>query len=206
MQIAGLLGAPVLFAIVIFIVWTMETHPPEFYRHCISCINTALCFIFFYMLGYVASILHPEPEKMKFSNGNNKSTSKLHIRWDLLQRVLLASLIAMVPAVGLLLFSGISIYVFEMWAAGVVGFAMGFSFWEHIKETGFLTDTLKRKLVIPSLLTTIAVGYIAGYGVYVDLSVANPESIQTLLVSTMLFTECMAWYMVGLCVVAFRKG
>jgi hypothetical protein len=91
-----------------------------------------------------------------------------------------------------------------MWVVGVVAFAMGFLVWEHLKETGILTGTFKRQLVILSLLTTVAIGYIAGYGIYVGSLATNPESIQILLVSFMLFIECIAWYMLALCIVVFR--
>jgi hypothetical protein len=156
------------------------------------------------MLGYDASILRPEPGEMEAPHGNEKSTLKFHIKWDLLKKELFLSIIAIAPAVALLLFSSIDIQVFEMWVAGVVGFAMGFFFWEHLKETGILTGTFKRQLVILSLLTTVAIGYITGYGVYVGFSAGNPESIQILLVSFMLFIECLAWYMLALCVAVFR--
>jgi hypothetical protein len=203
-KIVGLGGASGLFAIVIFLVWKMVTQPPEYFRQCISCINIGPWFLFFYMLGCDASILCPEPEEMKAPHGNEKSTLKFHLKWDLLKKELLASIIAIAPAVALLLFSKIGIQVFEMWVAGVVGFAMGFFFWEHLKETGILTGPFKRQLAILCLLTTVVIGCIAGYGVYVDFSAGNPESIRTLLVSIMLFIECMAWYMLALCVVVFR--
>ncbi len=204
MKIVGLCGTPALFAIVILLVWKMETQPPEFFRQCIPCINIVSCFLFFYILGYDTSILRSEPKENKLPNGNEKGTLKFHIKWDLLKKELFACIIAIAPAVALLLFSSINIQVFGMWVAGVVAFAMGFLFWEHLKETGILTGTFKRQLVISSLLTTVAIGYIAGYGVYVGSSAANPESIQILLVSFMLFIECLAWYMLALCVVVFR--
>ena len=203
-KIIGLGGASGLFAVVIFLVWKMETQPPEFFRQYISCINIGTWFLFSYLLGYDASILRPEPEEMKAPHGNEKSTLKCHIKWDLLRKELFACIIAIAPAVALLLFSRIDIQVFKMWVAGVVGFATGFFFWEHLKETGILTGTFKRWLVILSLLTTVFIGCIAGYGVYVDFSAGNPESIRFLLVSVMLFIECMAWYMLALCVVVFR--
>ena len=84
------------------------------------------------MLGYDVSILRPGPEEMKAPHRNEKSTFKCHIKWDLLRKVLFAIIILIAPAVGFLLLSRISIYVFRMWVAGVVGFAMGFFFWEHL--------------------------------------------------------------------------
>jgi hypothetical protein len=204
MKIVGLCGTPALFAIVIFLVWKMETKPPEFFRQFISPINILSWLLYFYILGYDASILRPEPEEMKAPHGNEKSTLKFYIKWDLLKKELFGCIIAIAPAVALLLFSNIDIQVFVMWVAGVVAFAMGFLFWEHLKETGILTGPFKRQLVILSLLTTVAIGYISGYGVYVGSSAANPESIQILLVSFMLFIEGLAWYMLALCVVVFR--
>jgi len=205
MKIVGLCGTPALFAIVIFLVWMMETQPPEFFRQFISPINILSWFLCFYMLGYDASILRPEPEEMKAPHGNGKSTLKFQIKWDLLKKELFASIIAIAPAVALLLLSSIDIQVFGMWVAGVVAFAMGFLFWEHLKETGILTGPFKRQLGILSFLTTVAIGSIAGYGVYVGFSAGNPESIRTLLLGIILFTESMAWYMLGLCIVVFRK-
>jgi ABC-type amino acid transport system permease subunit len=113
-------------------------------------------------------------------------------------------IIAIAPAVALLLFSWKNIQLFEMWVAVVVGLAMGFFLWEHAKEAGILTGPFKRWLVILSLLTTVVILAIWFYGVYVDSSGGNPESIQTLLVCIMLFIACMAGYMIALCVVAFR--
>jgi len=204
-KIVGLCGATVSLAILIFLFWRMKTQPMEYFRQLISYINVGSWFLSFYMLGYDASIFHPEPEENKVLHGNEKSAVEFHIKWDLLRKELFASIAAIAPAAGLLLIHGIDIQLFRMWVASVVGFAMGFFFWEHLKESGILKGTFKYQLILLSLLTTIAIGSIAGYGIYVDLSVANPESIQTLLMSIMLFTECMAWYMVGLCVVAFRK-
>lgn len=203
MKIVGLCVTPALFAIVIFLVWMIKTKPPEFFRQFISLINILSWLLYFYMLGYDASILRPEPEEMKAPHGNEKSTLKFYIKWDLLKKELFACIIA-IAAAALLLFSNLDIQVFGMWVVGVVVFAMGFLVWEHFKETGILTGTFKRQLVILSLLTTVAIGYIAGYGVYVSSSAANPESIQILLVSFMLFVGCIAWYMLGLCVVVFR--
>jgi hypothetical protein len=203
-KIVGLCGTLASFAIVIFLVWMLETQPPEFFRHVIPPVNIVSWFLYFYMLGYDASILRPEPEDMKAPHGDKKSTLKLHIKWGLLEKELFASIIAIAPAVALLLFSRIGIQVFGMWVAGVLGFAMGFFFWEHLKETGILTGPFKRQLVILSFLTTVVSGCIAGYGVYVGFSAGNPESIKILLVSFMLFIECLAWYMLALCVVVFR--
>ena len=203
-KIIGLCGAAVLFAIVIFLVWMMETEPPEFFRQFISSINILSWSLFFYMLGYDTSILRPEPEEMKAPYGNEKITLKFQVKLDLLKNELFASIIAVAPAVALLLFSNIDIQLFRMWVAGVVAFAIGFLLWEHLKETGILTGTFKRQLVILSLLTTVAIGYIAGCGVYLSFSPGNPESIQILLVSLMLFIECIAWYMIGLCIAVFR--
>lgn len=204
MKIVGLCGTPALFAIVIFLVWMMKTKPPEFFRQFISPINIFSWFLYFYMLGYDASILRPEPEEMKAPHGDEKSTLKFYIKWGLLKKALFACIIAIAPAVTLLLFSSIDIQVFGMWVAGVVAFAMGFLFWEHLKETGILTGPFKRQLVFLSLLTTVAIGYITGYGVYVGSSAANPESIQILLVSFILFIEGLAWYLLALCVAVFR--
>jgi hypothetical protein len=106
--------------------------------------------------------------------------------------------------VGLSLLSKISKYVFTMWAVGIVGFAMGFSIWEHLKETGVITGTFKHWLVILSFITTIVIGCIAGYGLYVDFLARNPESIKILLVTIILFIGGMDGYMLGLCIVAFR--
>jgi hypothetical protein len=203
-KIIGCGGTTGLFAVVIFLVWRMETQPPEYFRQCIPCINIGPWFLFFYMLGCDASILRPEPEEMKAPHGNEKSTLKFHIKWDLLRKELFASTIAIAPAVALLLFSRIVIQVFEMWVTAAVGFAMGFLFWEHLKETGIVTGPFKRQLAKLCLLTTVVIGCIAGYGVYVDFSAGNPELIQALLVSIMLFFQCMAWYMLALCVVVFR--
>ena len=203
-KIVGLCGTPALFAIVIFLVWMMKTKPPEFFRQFISPINILSWLLFFYMLGYDASILRAEPEEMKAPHGNEKSTLKFYIKWDLLKKELFACIIAIAPAVALLLLSSIDIKVFGMWVAGVVAFAMGFLFWEHLKETGILIGPFKHQLAILSVVTTIAIGYIAGYGVYVDFSTGNSGSIRTLLLSLMLFIECLAWYMLGLCVVVFR--
>ncbi len=204
MKIVGLCGTPALFAIVIFLVWMMKTKPPEFFRQFIFPINILSWLLYFYMLGYDASILRPEPEEMKAPHKNEKNTLKFYIKWDLLKKELCGCIIAIAPAVALLLFSGMDIHVFGMWVAGVVAFAMGFLFWEHLKETGILTGPFKRQLVILSLLTTVAIGYIAGYGVYIGSSAGNPESIQILLVSFMLFIECLAWYMLALCIAVFR--
>ena len=204
MKIVGVGGTPVLCAIVIFLVWIMKTKPPAFFCQFICPINILSWLFYFYMLGYDASILRPEPEEMKAPHENEKSTLKFYIKWVLLKKELFACIIATAPAVVLLLFSSIDIQVFGMWVAGVVSFAMGFFVWEHLKETGILTGTFKRQLAILSLLTTVAIGYIVGCGVYVGFSAWNPESIQILLVSFMLFIECMAWYMIALCVVVFR--
>jgi hypothetical protein len=204
LKIVGLCGASLLFAFVILLVWKMETQPLEFFRQYISCINILSWWVSFYMLGYDASILRPEPKEMKAPHGNGKSTMKFHIKWDLLKKELFATIIAIGLAVVLLLFSMISIQVFKMWVASVVGSAMGFSFWEHLKETFIFTDTFKHWLVILSLVTTVAIGCIAGYGVYVGFSAWNPASTTILLVSTILFYECLAWYMLALCVVVFR--
>jgi hypothetical protein len=182
-KIIGLGGTTGLFAIVIFLVWKMETQPPEFFRQCISRINIGSWFLFFYMLGYDASILRPQPEGMKAARRNEKSRLKCHLKWDLLKKELLACIIAITPAMALLLFSRIGIQAFEMWVAGVVGFAAGFFLWEHLKETGILTGAFRRWLVFLSLLTTIFIGYIAGYGVYIDFSAGNPKSIRILLVA-----------------------
>jgi hypothetical protein len=201
-KIIGLGGASVLFlfAFGIFFVWKMETQPPRFFRRCISLINIGSWSLFFYMLGCDASILRPETGEMDVPLRKEKTTLKFHIKWDLLKKELFACIIAIAPAVVLLLLSSIDIKVFGMWVAGMVGFAMGFFFWEHLKETGVLTSTFKRLF----LLTTVVIGSIAGCGVYVVFLAGNLESIQMFLVSFMLFIWCMAWYMVGLCVVAFR--
>ena len=203
-KIGGPFSASVSFAFVIFLVWKMETQPPEFFRQCISCINIGSWFLFFYMLGYDASILRPGPEEKKSFHRDEESKLRCHIKWDLFKGELFASIIAIAPAVVLLILYRIDIQVFEMWVAGVVGFAMGFFFWEHLKETGILTGAFKHLLLFLSLLTTFVIGFIAGYGIYVDSSAGNPESIRLLLVSIMLFIEGMAWYMLALCVVAFR--
>jgi hypothetical protein len=158
------------------------------------------------MLGYDASIFRPKPQEVKAHRGDGKSTLKCHVKWELLKKELLASTMAIAPAIGLFLIRGINMQLFWMWIFGVAGFAMGFFFWEHLKENTILAGNFKRQLALLSLLTTIAIGCIAGYGVYVDFSTGTPESIQTLVVSLVLFTECMAWYMTGLCVVAFRTG
>jgi len=205
-KIVGLGGALVFLAIVILLVCKMETQPPEYFRQYISCINIGSWFFFFYMLGYDASILLPKSKEMKPPRGNEKGTLKCHIKWDLLKTELLLGIIAIAPAAALLLFSWKNIQLFEMWVAVVVGFAMGFFLWEHAKETGILTGPFKRWLVILSLLTTVVILAIWFYGVYVDSSGGNPESIQTLLVCIMLFIVCMAGYMIALCVVAFRQN
>jgi hypothetical protein len=203
-KIVGLGGPPVLFATVIFLLWKMETQPPEFFRQYIFRMNIGSWFVLFYLLGYDASILRLKPQDPKNPHGKEKRPAPCHLKWDLFKKELYASIIAIVPAGALWLFSRIGIQAFGMWVAGVVGFAMGFFFWEHLKETGIFTGTFRRVVVILSLVTTAAIGYIAGYGLHVDFSAANPESIRTLLVSIILFFECMAWYMIGLCVVVFR--
>ena len=203
-EIIGLGFASLLFALVVFLVCEMELQPPEILRKYFSYINIACCSIFSYLLGYDASILRPKPEEMKAPLGNEKSTLKFHFKLDLLKKALFAIIILIAPEVGLLLLSRISIYVFGMWVVGVVGFAMGFLVWEHLRETGSLTGTFKRWVVVLSLLTTVAIGCIAGYGVYVDSSAGNPESIQIFLVTFMLLIWGLAWYMLALCVVAFR--
>jgi len=200
-KIAGLGGALGFLAIVILLACKMETQPLEYFRQYISCINIGSWFIFFYMLGYDSSILLSESEEMKPPHANQKSTLNCHIKMDLLKTELFLGIIAITAAVALLL---IGLRVFEMWVAGVLGFAMGFFFWEHLKETGILTGTFKRRLVFLSLLTTVVIGNIAGYGIYVDFSAGNLESIHNLLVSIMLFSACMAGYMIALWVVAFR--
>lgn len=73
MKIVGLCGTPALFAIVIFLVWMMKTKPPEFFRQFISPINILSWLLYFYMLGYDASILRPEPDEMKAPHGNEKT-------------------------------------------------------------------------------------------------------------------------------------
>jgi hypothetical protein len=191
-KIIGLGGTTGLFAIVIFLVWKMETQPLEFFRQWISCINIGSWFLFCYILGYDASILRPESEERKPPHRSEKSKLKCHIKWNLLKRELFACLIAITPAVALLLFFRIGIQVFEMWVAGVVGFAAGFFLWEHLKETRIITGAFKRQLVILSLLTTVVIGFMAAYGIYIDSSAGNPESIRFLLVSIMLFVEGMA--------------
>ncbi len=203
-KIAGLCGVPVLSAIVIFLVWTMKTQPPEFFRPYISCINIGCWYFFCYMLGYDASILFPESKGKKPPHGNGQNGLKCHIKWDLLKTESILGIIAIAPAVALFLFSWRQIQFFEMWVAVVVGFALGFFFWEHLKETGILTGSLKRQLVILSLFTTVVILGIWFYGVYVDSSGGNPGSIQTLLVCIVLFTACMAGYMIALCIVVFR--
>jgi cytochrome bd-type quinol oxidase subunit 2 len=65
MKIVGLCVTPALFAIVIFLVWMIKTKPPEFFRQFISLINISSWLLYFYMLGYDASILRPEPEPKK---------------------------------------------------------------------------------------------------------------------------------------------
>ncbi len=203
-KMIGLCGASVSFGIVTFLFWKMESQPPEFFRQCISPINIGTWFLLSYMLGYDASIFRPEPKKNKVGHRHEKSALEFHIKWDLLKIELFLSIIAIAPAVALLFFSKIGIQVFEMWVAGVIGFAMGFFFWEHLKKPGIFTGTFKGHLGILSLLTTIVIGCIAVYGLYLDSSAGNPESIRILLVSITLFIECMAWYMVALCVVVFR--
>ncbi len=203
-KLIGIGGAVGSFAILIFVGSKMETEASEIYRQWTSCISIVPCFILFYLLGYDASILRPEPEETKNSRRSEKSPLPLHIKWDLLIRELFLSIIAIVPGVALLLFSRIVIQVFEIWVAGVVGFAMGFFFWENLREIGTLTGAFKRQIVILSLITTVVTGFIASYGVYVFFFTENIQSIQIFLVSFMLFMECMAWYMVALCVVVFR--
>ncbi len=204
-KIVGVVSTPVLFAIVIFLVWMMKTQPPEDFRPYISCINIGCWFFFCYMLGYNASILLPESKEKKHPHGNEKNTWKYHIKWDLLRAELILGILAIAPAVALFLFSWREIQFFEMWVAVVVGFAVGFFFWEHLKETGILTGSFKRQLVILSLFTTVVILGIWFYGVYVDYSGGNPESIQTLLVCIILFFACMAGYMLALCIVVFRR-
>ncbi len=204
-KIVGVSGTPVLCAIVLFLIWMMETQPPEYFRQYISCINIGGWFFFCYMLGYDASILLPEPKEKKPPHGYEKNRLKCHIKWDLLRTESILGVIAIAPAVALFLFSWSEIQFFEMWVAVVVGFGMGFFFWEHLKETGILTGSFKSPLVILSLFTTVVILGIWFYGVYVDSSGGNPKSIQTLLVCIILFTACMAGYMIALCVVAFRR-
>ncbi len=203
-KLIGTGGAAGLFAILIFVAWKMEIQALEFYRQWTYSINIVSWFFLFYLLGYNASIFRPEPEEMKNSHQDEKSPLPLHIKWDLLIRELFLSIIAIVPGVALLLFSRIGIQVFGIWVAGVVGFSMGFFFWENLREFGILTGVFKRQTVILSLVTTVVMGYIASYGVYVSFFTESIQSIQIFLVSFMLFIECMAWYMVALCVVAFR--
>jgi hypothetical protein len=199
-KIVGVGGTPVLFAITIFLVCMILTHPPEFFRQYVFLINIGSWFLFFYMLGCDASILRPEPGEIEVPHRNEKTMLKFHIKWDLLKKELFACIIAIAPAVGLLLLSWVSIYVFGMWIVSVVGFGMGFFFWEHLKETEILTSTFKRLF----LLTTIAIGLLVGYGLYVDFSAGKPKSIQILLVVFTLLIWGLAWYMLGLCVVVFR--
>ncbi len=203
-KIAGLCSVPVLFAIAILLVWTMKTQPPEFFRQFIPRMNILSWFLCFYMLGYDASILRPEPRVTKASHGNEKNTLRFKIKWDLLKKELFLSILAIAPAVVLLIFSSLDIQLFKMWVAGVVAFAVGFCLWDHLKETGILVGTFKRQIVILSLLTTAVIGYIAGYGVYVDFLAWNPDSTRVLLVSLLLFIEGIAWYMLGLCIAVFR--
>jgi len=203
-KLIGTGGAAGLFAMLIFVAWKMETQASEFYRQWTSCISMVSWFFLFYLLGYDSSILRPEPEETKNPHRNEKRPLPLHIKWDLLIRELFLSIIAIVPGVALLLFSRIGIQVFGMWVAGVVGLAMGFFFWENLREIGILTGAFKRQIVILSLVTTVVMGYIASYGVYVSFFAENIQSIQIFLVSFMLFMECMAWYMVALCIVVFR--
>lgn len=204
LKILGPSGALSLFAILISLVWMIETQTTEVIRKFVPAMNIFSWFLCFYMLGYDVSILLPRSEEMKAPHRNEKGTFKCHIKWDLLRKVLFAIIILIVPAVVLLLLSKISIYVFGMWVVGVVGFAMGFFFWEHLKEADVITGYFKRWLVILSLLTTVAIGFIAGFGFYVDFSAGDPESIRIFLVTFMLLIWGVAWYMLALCVVAFR--
>ena len=143
-KMLGIFGALGFFGFAIILVWNTE-----FFRQHVFLINIGSCFLFFYMLGCDASILRPQPEEMEAPHRKEKTTSKFHIKWDLLKKELFACIIAMVPAVGLLLLSRVNIYVFGMWIVGVVGFGMGFFFWEHLKETDILTSTFKRLCLLP---------------------------------------------------------
>jgi hypothetical protein len=204
LKVLGVCGALSFFASVIYLVWMMETQPAGSILKLIFTMNTFSWFLCFYVLGYDVSILRHIPEGIKDSNRKEISPFKYPIKLGLLLRVLFTALFLIAPAVGLLLLSMISKYVFMMWVAGIVGFTMGFSIWEHLKETGVITGTFKHRLVILSFIATIIIGCTVGYGFYVDFWARNPESIQILLMSMVLFIGSMAGYMLGLCVVAFR--
>jgi hypothetical protein len=183
----------------------LETQTAEWLRQVITWVNIISWFFCFYILGYDTSLFRPQPPGKEIPVTVAGEGSKFHLKWDLVKKRVVVGLIAIVP--GILLFLG-SVFTFEVllrWVIAVVSFALGFLVWEHLKETGILVGSFKHQLVFLSVPTTIAIAYIAGYGAYVGAGGGGVESLRCLLLSIMLFVECIAWYMLGLCVAVFRR-
>jgi hypothetical protein len=202
--IAGVVGTLVLFLVAAVLIWMLETQTPECLRQVLTPVNSISWFLCFYMLGYDTSLFRPLAQRRWVSVAVESEGLGIRLKWDLVEKCAAAGLAAIVLGMLLFLASIFTFAVLLMLISAVVGFVSGFMVWEHLKETDIFAGSFKHQLLILSVLTTMVIAAIAGCGIYVAAGYGGVELPRVLWVSVMLFIEGLAWYMLSLCVVAFR--
>ncbi|MHA1339464.1 MAG: hypothetical protein ACTSO2_05695 [Promethearchaeota archaeon] len=86
----------------------------------------------------------------------------------------------------------------EMYLVLPLSFALGYLFWEHLKQTLIIKGQFKIKLIGLSLLTTLIVISLLIYSYFAKNS-GNETKIKAIFALTALFFHWMFWYFVGLC-------
>ncbi len=158
-------------------------------------------FLLAYLVGYDISILKKRaPVTTDFAHSSTQDFKiPFHIRWDLVKKVFTDVIVVFfLPYLILAALSVIRWDLFIDLLLIAVGGALGYLFWEHLKDTGMLVGPFLQQLVILSLITTGVMGFIYGYAIYVGVSPGVPDAPQILFFALALFMECMGWYMLSL--------
>ncbi len=166
-------------------------------------------FLLGYLVGYDVSII----KNQKFGNADQapitlpEASNAFHIRWELVRQVFFhIFLVFSISYLVLAVFAAIRWDLFFDLLLVSVGGSLGYLFWEHLKNTGYLVGTFLKQLLILSLATTGFMAFFFWYSIYVTTCSCPPDpqilfierNPQILFISLALFTECLGWFMLSL--------